>query len=172
MTMRSAGRAYDAASGMQVMGEGQSYELNNNSSWQSGAGTASYGLMRFGHIERSGMMLSYVMDPDLRLVERTDYDNGAHSANFELDSIGQLVLVALQGSTTGTLHGQARIVRDEPANYNDSRFNLLSAPVGSIVPFTITYTLGAQATFEETLFDSSFEFVGDVVVDFTHPVAG
>jgi hypothetical protein len=125
--------------------------------------------MRFDHVERSGSTLSFHMLPDMKLLARTDYDSGDHSANFELDSVAELVLVALDGSTTGTVHGQARIAIDEPANYADMRFNHLSTALGAVVPFTATYMLGST-TFNETLFNGAFDCTADIVVDTSsHP---
>jgi hypothetical protein len=163
--------SYSAELGLQVMDSGKTYELDNGESWESGAGSANYGRMHFAYLVRDGRSLSYHMMPDARLLERIDYDSGSHSAHFRLDSVDELVLVAEHGGATATLEGRARIALDEPANYNDARFNHLNAPVGTIVPFTATYTLMEPATFGPDTFDAPFTYSAAIVVDLSDPNA-
>ena len=125
--------SYSPTSGMVIANRVTTYSLSDGSSWSSGAGSSSYGRMRFQQMEMHGADAHFHFTHDDLLLRKTDYDSGNHSANFELHVHGPLVIVAPLGSQQGVLEGQALIVSDEPANYNDSRFNYLSAIPGSAV---------------------------------------
>lgn len=141
------------------------YHLSDGSMWDGGAGTAFTPPQVVRSVERVGTTLRYRFTPT-RLLERIDYDSGAHSVNFALDAASDMVLVAEVGGRTGSLRGWARVVVDQVANYRDVRFNHLSAPLCSVVPVVMTMTLSPPATFTEVLFDREFEYDQSAVIDF------
>lgn len=156
--------------GMAIFPYRATHYLSDGTSWSSGAGSTRMGTARVVRIERVGTSIRYQLRPEERLLERTDYDGGDHSAHHGLDAVSELVLVAEYGGHVGTIHGEVRIAFDEPAKYRDERFHYLSAPVCSIVPFSATYTLPAtSAGFTETLFDRHFNYEGQATVDFRSP---
>ncbi len=144
------------------------YTLSDGSTWESGAGSATYGTMSLDHISHQGSLILYQMDVDDLIVERTDYDSGQHSAHFRLETLGDWTIIATYGATTGTLVAQAIIMMDEPANYVDSRFSYLSSPLCSAVSITINYSL-VNTVFDDDLFNGAFNYVDKIVVDTTSP---
>ena len=150
-------------------GSGWHY-LSDGTSWRTGAGGHSYGTARLVRVERVGTSLRYHLRPDGRLLERTDYDSGDHSAHYALDAVADLVLVAEEGGTVGVIEGEARIGFDSPANYRDTRFHPLSAPPCSIVSFVATMHVPSTVRYTETLFeDGPFNYAWSVTIDFTAP---
>jgi hypothetical protein len=164
--MSNSSGAYLPSLGMFALSGHGTYRLSDGRSWESGAGSARSGTMRLVSVERDGTMLVYRMTPEQLLLERTDYDSGNHSANFRLEGEGEIVIRAAVGSRVGMASGQVRVAVDEPANYTDNRFNYLSAPVGTVVRFTATYTL-RTAVFYENLFETGFDYGLEGRVDFT-----
>jgi hypothetical protein len=157
---------YPTQGGMRIVSFGKDYFLNDGSMWGSGAGSASYGILTVNEITRDGSTIRYHMNTDDLIVRRTDYDSGDHAANYRLETIEDVALVAEYGSTLGTITTEALIAGDEPANYIDGRFHFLSAPLCSIVPITISYTLLDGETFDEDLFLGEFEFISYTLIEF------
>jgi hypothetical protein len=160
---------YQVGGAMPIVGYGKDYSLSDGSTWESGAGSAQYGSMTLNDVVVNGSTISYHMSPNNLIVARTDYDSGSHSANYQIETVEDLVIVAQYGSTVGTVTSCAVITIDEPANYVDGRFNYLSAPLCSTVPITITYTLLNGHVFDENLFDQGFDFVSHTLVTLTSP---
>lgn len=152
---------------MRIVGSGRDYYLSDGSTWESGAGWAGYGGMIPNDITRDGSTIRYHMNTDDLLIHRIDYDSGDHSASYQLDTLEALTIVAEYGSTVGTITTEALITLDEPENYVDERFNFLSAPLCSVVPISITYTLMGVNVFDETLFDEPFDFNSYTRIDLT-----
>ncbi len=161
----SESTSYSPQGTVYIVGRIDDYYLNNGSSWSSGAGSYSYGNMSYRSISRQGVELLYQFDSGGLILRPTDYDSGDHSAHFQLDVYGPLVLRATEGATTATLNGLAEIVFDGPANYADSRFHMLSSPVGSIIPFEAIFTLKNGKTFTETIFTESFNYTVTAEID-------
>lgn len=162
---------YSPSSGMVIASRVSTYALSDGSSWSSGAGSSSYGTMRFDRMETDGSAARFYFTHNGLLLRKTDYDSGNHSANFELRVDGPLVIVATPGSRNGILEGQALIASDQPANYNDSRFNYLTTVQGSVVRFKISYTLNSPYTFSAGLFASSFNYTYTGAIDLTDVVS-
>ncbi len=161
---------YSPSSGMIIGSRVTTYDLSDGSSWSSGAGSSSYGVMQFDRMEINGSVARFYFTHNNLFLRKTDYNSGNHSANFELHIDGPLVIVAQAGSQQGVLEGQALIVSDQPANYTDSRFNYLTAIPGSVVRFRISYGLRGSATFSSGLFDTSFTFTYNGVIHLTDVV--
>jgi hypothetical protein len=154
---------------MRIAGFHGTYYLSDGSSWPSGAGTADQAFMTLDHFTREGSVIRYHMTtPDL-IVRRTDGSFGDHAANYRLETLEHLIIVAQYDSPVGTVTSEALIAIDEPTTIVDERFNFLSAPLCSAVPITITYELLGGHVFDETLFDAEFVFTSYTVVDFTSP---
>ncbi len=122
--------SYSLTYGMTIGGRVSTYNLSDGSSWSSGAGSSTSGSMKFDRLETDGSVGHFYFTHNDLLLRKTDYNSGSHSANFELHVDGPLVIVATLGSRQGVLQGRALIVSDQPANYNDSRFNYLTAIQG------------------------------------------
>lgn len=142
------------------------YGLSDGRTWRSGAGSARTHLLRFDRVTRDGTSLRYALTITGDLFNRTDYDSGDDSVNCRLEAAGPIEIVAAEGATTGVVRGLARVAADEPANYRDMRFHHLSAPVGAVVRYAVTFTLRG-ATFTTGLFDGSFGYDARMQVDFT-----
>jgi hypothetical protein len=151
---------------MAIAASGKDYFLSDGSQWESGAGSASYGFMSLGHLSRRGSLIRYHMSTESLFVERTDYNNGDHGANYRLETVGDWVIEAEYGTNLGTLTAEALITMDQPANYSGNIFNYLSRPICSVVPVTITYVI--TGTFTETLFDAPFDYTSNITVDLSN----
>jgi hypothetical protein len=144
------------------------YSLSNHTSWDSGAGSSSSGRMALDTIVRDGALILYRMLPDALFLERIAYDNGEHHAHARFETLGDWTIVAAYGSTTATLSAELLITADEPVNYVDSRFNYLSAPLCSVVPVVMSYSLtDANKVFDEHLFESNFGYFYQGAIDLT-----
>lgn len=157
--------SYTPTGSLNIVGKIDSYDLNNGSSWSSGAGSFSYGIMTYRSCSRHGVELLYQFDTDGLMLKPTDYNSGNHSAHFQLDVFGPLILKATEGSTIARLSGLAEIIFDEPANYADSRFHMLSSPVGSIIPFEASFVLKSGKSFTETVFEEQFSYSVTAEID-------
>jgi hypothetical protein len=141
----------------------RTYTLSNGSKWDSGAG--SFGMATGTVLSESvvGSTVRYEMKASGTppyLLNYTDFDSGDHSAAGRLEPWGPMTLVATVGSRTGTINGWALVASNTETYYGD-KFNHFSAPVGSIVPFTLTYTLSSPATWQPGIFDGGFRYRTD-----------
>ena len=98
------------------------------------------------------------MTDDWQVGGRIDYDSGDHSAQYRFEAVSPLVLTAERGSSVATMTTEVLIAINEPANYRDSRFNYLSAPLCSLVPLTVSYMLASGGRFDEDTFDGEFHY--------------
>ncbi len=163
---------YLVASGTPFLSPFNDYHLSDGTWWLGGAGWTNVGSMRVSHVERDGSALSFHLSTAEVLYERIDYDGGEHSAHFRLERVDALVLVAVEGSTSGTLDAFVRIALDGPEDgggYRDERFHTLSAPVCAVVPLRATFTLLDGATFSERTFDGDVRYERTAVLDFRAP---
>ncbi len=173
MTTRNSYSSYDVVQGLGIIGRADVYTLSDGSTWRSGAGSATLARARFDRVEVLGSLLRYHFDPpaDGVLYQQTDYNSGNHSAQGTLGAAGPLVLEATLGSTTATLLGQVEVVANDATWYGEPRFNYYSAPVGSVVPIDITYTLLGGATWSATTFGANFPVSNQGIVDFAAPIS-
>ncbi len=162
---------YSPIDGFVIFGPAKRYYLSNGNDWRSGAGSHYRARAKFDRSEIDGSTIRYYFDPPDEgfLYKQTDYNSGDHSSNGSLGAAGPLVIEAEIGSSTGMMSGDVSILSNIPANYSEPRFNYFSAPMGAIVPFNVTFTLGRGSIFSETTFDSAFSYSNDGVVDFTDP---
>jgi len=146
--------------GLEVIGEADYYHLHNGTGWASGAGSGGSYFAKRASVSVSGSQISYTLDlaPGSMVFNRIDYDSGDHSSNGQLVSVDALVLRATNGSSTAVLSGYARPTYNDYANYHDDRFNFFAAPVGSLVPFSVNYTLTNNAHWTPTTMDSTFSY--------------
>jgi hypothetical protein len=154
---------------MYMLGSAKSYYLSDGTSWQSGAGSVYISKPTLNHTEISGTNISYFFNAPFNniLYRQTDYDGiGNHSAQGTLAPAGPLVIQATIGSNTGVMIGQALLVSNDTTS--EPGFNYYSAPVGSIVPFEVTYTLLNGTVFNQSLFNSTFVYRYEGLVDFSH----
>jgi len=166
--------SYSPGGPFHLIAHAQRYDLSNGTSWQSGAGVFHPTTATFDHVELSGDTIRYVLAPpaDGLLYQQIDFDSGDHSSQGQIGVEGSLVLRAIRGSNTAVLSGRGRILSNDATDYGEPRFNYFHAPVGSIVPFTITYQL-TSGTFSATTFAGEFGYYGSGSVNFvrgvTHP---
>ena len=162
---------YSPGGGFHLIAHAERYLLSDGSAWESGAGSASPTQATFDHVETSGDTLRYILTPPSGglLYQQTDFDSGDHSSQGQINVEGPLVLQAIQGSNTAVLSGRGRIISNDATSYGEPRFNYFHAPVGSIVPFTMTYNL-FSGTFSPTTFASAFTYHGTGWVNFVHGV--
>lgn len=146
--------------GLMVIGEADWYHLHDGSSWDSGAGSVGNYFTKKVSTSTSGAEIEYALDrPVGSLVFfRIDYNAGDHSSYGQLVSSAPLVLRASNGSKTARLTGYALLTVNEPANYTDDRFSYFNAPIGSLVPFDVTYTLTGSQTWSPTTMDGTFSY--------------
>lgn len=144
------------------------HTMSDGSTWHTGGGGRGYSHSQVERVERVGSTLRYFMTPFR--IARSDYDAGEHYADHAIESFTEVVLVAEEGSTTATVQGAVQVTSDEPwtpcATPYFHRFHRLSVPVGAIVPFSATLTLVAPATFTETVFEGTFDYRWNAVIDF------
>jgi hypothetical protein len=152
---------------MAAAGPATIYELSDGSTFERGAGGGMFGQMQFAAVAREGDTIRYrMLAPDV-VVQYDQYNQGNHSASYQLEGLGDIFIEAAHGGTLGYLEGEVLITADEPANYRDERFHYLSAEICSAVPLSSTIRLREGATFDEALFDSEFAYDADGVLDFT-----
>ena len=159
---------YGSANGLLVIGVPEDYHLDDGTSWESGAGGAGEDFAKKSAVAVSGDDIDFTLDmPVGSLVYlRIDYDSGKNSSNGQLVSSAPLVLHATIGSPVATLSGYAVLTVDQYANYSDDRFHFFNAPIGSLVPFDLTYTL-VGGTWTPTTMDGSFDYTMEGTLDFT-----
>jgi hypothetical protein len=172
MSTQNFGDYYQTAGtgngGIPVLSEPGTYYLDNGNNWYTGAG--SFGGSAYAtavNVSVTGTTIRYTLGdlttPDL--MSYTDYDGGSHSSEGTIDPYGALIIVATQGATTATLSSTALITANPISNYNDSRYNYYAAPVGSLVPFTVTYDLSGS-TWQPNTFSTSFTARPEGLINF------
>jgi len=139
-----------------LFGSAQTYYLSNGTSWSSGAGSHALARAALDHVETSGDLVRYYFNAasDGVLYQQTDYNAGNHSAQGTLGVWDPLVLEATRGSSVAILKGKATIVSNDATWYGEPRFNYYAAPVGSLVPFELRYTLSAPGGWTENSFST------------------
>jgi len=157
---------------IQLFGSAQTYYLSDGTSWSSGAGSFRVGSAALDHVETSGDLVRYYFTApsDGVLYQQTDYDSGDHSAQGTLGGSDPLLLEATRGSSIAVMRGQATIVSNDATWYGEPRFNYYAAPVGSIVPFELRYTLSSPAGWTEDTFNGSMSYFMSGSVSFVDGV--
>lgn len=155
-----------------MLGRSVDYFLSDGTSWRSGAGSSGNPYAIFHHAETSGDTIRYhlVPQPDSLLYSQTDYDSGDHSSQGSLVAASPLVIEAIAGSRTAVLRGHTRIRDNDMTWYGEPAFKFFSSIPGSVVPFTVTYTIASGSWAFDT-FDHPFSCTGLGEVDFAHPVS-
>lgn len=151
-----------ATPGSGILGPGlpSEYLVSDGSSWGFGAGSHSSAYLLPTAESITGNQVSFSLAPvggTSIAMEFTDYDNGDHSAQGELDFASPLTLTAQIGSTTATLSGYLLVASNTVSNYHPPLFVFFGSAPGSIVPFQDTYTLQSGA-WGPTTFDSNFGY--------------
>lgn len=166
------GDSYSPWSGIDLLGGARTYYLSDHATWSSGAGSYTLKKVLLARTEVDGTKVRYILIPpaDSVIYQQTDYDSGDHSAQGTLKAAGPLVLEATIGSTSAILRGVARVASNEATWYGEPAFNYYTALAGSVVPFTIRYTLSSGAWAANTL-DGSFSYTMSGFVDFVHAVS-
>jgi hypothetical protein len=151
---------YRADKGIIIVGQADFYDLNNGTSWEAGAGSHPYAYSLFDREVVQGSTIYYLFRPPGNNVvfQNTDYNAGNHSAQGVLVGASPLVLKATIGETSAQMEGYARILSNEATWYGEPRFNFYSAPVGSVVPFSVNYHLLNNQTWQPGMFTSSFNY--------------
>jgi hypothetical protein len=154
-----------------LFGSANVYQLNDGSSWNSGAGSYTLKRSYLDRVEVAGTTVRYVLrtPADGLMYQQTDYDSGDHSAQGSLGASGALVIEATIGSTTATMRGSVTVASNDETYYGD-RFNFYSAIPGATVPFELTYTIQG-ATWQPGTFDTTFYYGCTGWVDFAHPTS-
>ena len=158
---------HDAGGQFQVGPFASSYDLDDGTSWQSGAGMGYFFNSTVTKVTTAGSEVAFTFrqPADGILFQNTDYSFGDHSAQGTLGAPSQITLVADVGSRTGVMEGWVTVLANDPTWY--STFNYYSASVGQSVWWQTAVTLQGDATFTPGLFDTHFEYVESGVVDFT-----
>lgn len=143
------------------------YQLSDGSQWDSGAGWHPSLRAKLASVTVVGddILYRFNQPADGVLFRNTDYSFGDHSAQGELGTPSDLVIIAKLGGTTAMMSGYTMILSNTETWYGDL-FNHYSAPVGSSVFFSQTYTL-LDTTFDQDLFNRSFRYNEGGFVDFT-----
>jgi outer membrane protein assembly factor BamB len=143
-----------------LFGSANTYFLSDGTSWSSGAGSFRLASAALDHVETSGDLVRYYFTApsDGVLYQQTDYDAGDHSAQGTLGGSEPLLLEATRGSPLAVMRGQATIVSNDATWYGEPRFNYYAAPVGSLVPFELHYTLSSPAGWTEDTFEGSMSY--------------
>lgn len=152
-----------------IFSQADNYQLNNGTSWKSGAGWHPATYVTFAGVTTSGSSITYAFNAPTSglLFTNTDYDRGDHSAQGELGLPDSLSIVATLGGNTGVISGYAQIISNNITEYGEPRFNYYSAPVGSKVYFEQHFSL-LDTTFTADLFSRTFIYNETGFVDFTH----
>ena len=155
-----------------LFGPADTYFLSDGTSWSSGAGSSRVASATLDHVETTGDLIRFYFTPpsDGVLYQQTDYDSGDHSAQGTLGGSDPLVLEATRGSSLAILRGQATIVSNDETWYGEPRFNYYAAPVGSLVPFEIHYTLSTPGGWTEDTFNGSRSYTSSGSVSFVEGV--
>ena len=164
---------YNPGGTIVVVGDPREYYLSDGSKWSTGAGIFQRGLASLDYAHTDGDNIRYVLVliPSSQgiILGHTDYDQGNHCAQGTLGLVGELQIQAKRGSPIGVMSGLARILSNDLIS--GCRFNYYSAPVGAVVSFEVTYTLGDGKTFSEGLFNGGFTYSYSGLVDFANPIS-
>ena len=163
---------FDPGNNLLVLGEADTYHLDDGSHWESGAGWHPTSSSAPGAVSLDGTTVQYqlALPPGEIIFQNTDYNFGSHSAQGVLVSTAPLVLTATVGSKVATLSGFAEIASNDITHYGLPRFNYYAAAVGDWVPFDVSYTLLDGKTWDVDTFNSSFRYNFAGVVDFSQAV--
>jgi hypothetical protein len=162
---------YQPTQGILVIGNPLTYHLHDGTQWSAGAGTIGIFHSKPISVSTIGSEIDFLLDWPIgnEVYLRTDYDAGSNSSNGALVSTDVLTLRVTSGSPSAILSGFARISYDAPANYTDDRFHYFNAPDGSLVPFSVTYTL-KNLTWSTSTMNNSFMYSMSGTLDFTAAV--
>jgi len=159
---------YSPEVGLKYLPAADSYVLSDGSQWYSGAGWASSQYATVTNIADTGETLIFEMvstAADEIVFQNTDYNGGDHSSQGTLIQASPLIILAEPGATSGIAHGWVRITSNEETWYGLPRFNYYSAPVGSLVPYEVTYEL-QDNTWHYDILNELFEYTANGWVDF------
>lgn len=148
------------------------YTLNNNTTWQAGAGwhPNNWSNLVSTQVNNNTLRYTFTAPANGILFQNTDYDSGDHSSQGVLGFSGPLIIEAQAGSTTGKLSGYATILSNTETWYGQPRFNFYAANVGQKVYFEQNYSL-LGTSFTADLFQRQFVYNETGVVDFTRVAA-
>jgi hypothetical protein len=136
------------------------YLVSDGTSWGFGAGYHSSAQLVPTAVSVTDNVVSFSLTPvsgTTVAMDFTDYDNGDHSAQGELDFASPLTLTAEIGSKTATLDGYLLVASNDVSNYSPPSFVFFASGPGSIVPFQDTYTL-QSGLWTPTTFASNFDY--------------
>jgi hypothetical protein len=164
--------SYAPGGNFQVFSPAWQYQLDDGSSWTAGAGWHPPTWVGLSSVSVSGSTIRYrfTTPADGLLFQNTDYDSGEHSAQGQLSAPAVLELVATLGESSGIVSGYTRVVSNDATWYGEPRFNFYSAPVGAEVWFEQRISL-LGSSFTAGLFDGSFDYSAEGLVDFTRTAA-
>lgn len=123
-----------------------------------GAGVTSIGRFQLISASIVGSRLRYEFDATSaeHLTEYTDFSFGDYGSTGTLVPAGPLVVTANIGSSVAVLSSSALIAANG-RGYDPPRGALYSAPIGSIVPFSVSYGL-IGGTWSLNTFDGNFSY--------------
>ncbi len=174
MSLRSSSSGFGVVSPViALLGSADTYYLSNGTSWSSGAGSYSGGSATLDRVETSGDLIRYYFNAPSNgvLYQQTDYDAGDHSAQGTLGASGPLLLEATRGSSLAIMRGRATIISNDATWYGEPRFNYYAAPVGSLVPFELRFTLTSPGGWTESTFNGPGSYIRSGSVSFVEGVS-
>ena len=148
------------------------YHLNNGSTWSSGTGSFPIDgtSVKFVAETVNGSTIQYFLAPTsgATYMEYTDYDSGSHSSNGQLARAGRSGARCDDRLKHGNAAGLTRPSSSTRQPIIPRRLSITySAPVGSQVPITGTYTLQGGATWNANTFNGSFNYSDTSSINFS-----
>jgi hypothetical protein len=133
---------FTPGSGFEITPWRAHYFRSDGASWQSGSGSSDISAFGLASAVLDGSQLRYTFDTGSAnwLISYTSFDSGNYSSTGTIKPYGPMTAVATLGSNVAILSGEA-LVAASGTGYDPPRGALYIAPVGSVVPITVSYAL-------------------------------
>jgi len=151
------------------------YDLSDSSSWNVTGGSESYTFSAPSNVATNGSTMTFTLQ--LPVGSQVFYGadtgtdgQGAASTEDRLSSISPLLIQAQTGSATATATGYFRLT-DNSNVQSSPGFSPFATPVGSIIPYQITYTMLGGQTWTSNFDSIQFNYQISGTLDITHALA-
>jgi hypothetical protein len=158
----------DFTGGARVVGDVYAWTDNTGFTWGTGAGRYQEFFSPVDHFTVSGSTITYTLATPVgsTVFHRVDFDGvSGRSASGTMISTAPITLVAALGSKVATSSGLLQITDNSESSNAGSNYIPFAAPVNSLVPFSVTYTL-VSGTWSTTSFVSgvTYSMTGTILV--------
>ncbi len=158
--------AYSGSAGFRITPWRDRFFRSDGIVYPWGAGSTLIGAFRLISVTTVDDSIFFTFDSSSAeyLMKYTDFSFGDYGSTGTILPYQDLVLIAERGGTRASISGEA-LIGESGTGYSPPRGALYTAPVGSVIPFNVTYELIGD-TWDESQFDTPFSYRSSGEFDF------